>query len=339
MRHIYLISLLILASLSSSAQRQAEFTLSAGPTHYFGDLGNETFPLSSTRFGWAVGVRNYTHNPARKGILNPAFMLEHRLSFHRIGYDEVQPINKKTGFDLKNYGRGLNFRNDIWGFSTHLVFTHYSQKYQPTYRDGNRWAYFGYIGIGIYHARPKADLFRGDMAIENRYYHWNDGTLRDAAESTGSGNVVERDGVYEADLRQWITERHELFSESQAKPKYGYWHLGFPVGLGIRYGINKNITVSAEVSVYNFNTDFLDDVSDSYATYEEIKQRYPNDLVKQELAIYISDPSGKGTNGAPGPATSQRGNPNKNDLFSYVGFEIAYKFTGRMPNIYLGKKN
>ena len=46
-------------------------------------------------------------------------------------------------------------------------------------------------------------------------------------------------------------------------------------------------------------------------------RRYP------ELAKYISDPTGRGTNGFIGPVTSPRGNPSKNDSFTDVSLEAA----------------
>jgi hypothetical protein len=78
-----------------------------------------------------------------------------------------------------------------------------------------------------------------------------------------------------------------------------------------------------------FFTDFIDDVSDAYPTHAEINANFPNDPVKQELALYISDPTGFGNSGYPGPATSPRGNPSKKDAHSFISLEIAYKFEFR----------
>ena len=72
-------------------------------------------------------------------------------------------------------------------------------------------------------------------------------------------------------------------------------------------------------------TDYLDDVSTSYATYKDIEQNYPGDPQQQELAKYISDPTGYGTNGYAGPATSQRGNPHLNDSYSFINMELSYR--------------
>ena len=318
----------------SQAQWSPEVGISVGATHFYGDLGNERyFPFKSTRWGGTVTFRNFLNNPAWSGVVNRAFDLEARFSYHRIGYDETAPIDNYKGFELRNYGRGLSFRNDVIGFSTHATLTHYRNKFLPLYKQ--TFAFYLFAGVGIFYSNPKADLFRGDIDINNRYFFWHDGTVRDRPESAGKGNIIEKDGVFETNLRDWYTEGQGAGSEFKAAGTYSKWNLSFPFGLGMRYGINKKLTFSAEVSVYNFTTDFLDDASDSYATYQEIRNTFPNDPEKQELAIYISDPTGKGTNGTTGPTTSRRGNPAKNDLFSYIGFELSYKFSGKMPNIYL----
>jgi hypothetical protein len=313
------------------AQQQVEIGLSAGPTHFYGDLGNEAiFPLNSTRFGSTLTMRHFLNNPLRSGIINPAFSMELRLSHHRIGYDETDAIRRKEGFELRNYGRGLSFRTDVLGGSVHLTFTHYPNKYIPLHRQ--KYILFGFIGAGVYYADPRADLFYGDA---QRYYFWRDGTVRDRAESGGSGNVIQKDGIFETRLRDWYTEGQGVHPENDDIALYPPWHIGFPMGFGVRRAINRELTISAEFSVYNFTTDYLDDVSAEYSTFQQIQENFPNDPYKQSVAMYISDPTGFGTNGVPGPATSRRGNPFKNDVFTYLGIELAYKFKGKIPNPYL----
>ncbi len=337
MKKLLSIGLFLLFVFQATAQRQLEMGVSLGPTNYFGDLGNEKiFPLHSTRYGGAISFRNFLNDPMRSGVLNPAFTMETKFTWHRIGYDETSPIANYKGEELRNYGRGLGFRSDVIGASTNLVLTSYRNKFIPLHRQ--TFAFFAYFGVGVFYANPKADLFRGDIDINNRYFFWSDGTIRDIDETSGKGkgNIIQKDGKFETELRDWFTEGQGAVTEFGKGSTYNLWNLSFPFGVGLRYGINKHLTVSTEISVYNFTTDFLDDVSNAYATYDEIRATY-SDPVKQELAIYISDPTGKGTNGTPGPATSPRGNPQKNDMFTYIGFELSYKLFGKTTNTYLKK--
>jgi hypothetical protein len=318
-----------------SAQRSADIGFSSGITDYFGDLGNDRgdIPWSSTNVGLAITFRNFLNNPKKSGMLYSPLSLETRLSWHRIGYDETAPIGNMSGQQLRNYYRGMNFRNDIIGAAVHVSYTYYPDKYVSMYRQ--RFCLFGFAGVGAFYGRPKADLFRGSTAMENRYFAWSDGTLRDAPEQNGAGNIVERDGSYETDLYKWRTEGQGDDLENGKRPMYSLINIGFPAGFGVRYGLTKTITLSAEFAYYYFLTDYLDDVSSRYATSAEIKRNFPDDVYSQQLATYISDPSGKGTDGTTlNPPTSRRGNPKLTDSYTYISLEVAYKFKFKRKEVY-----
>lgn len=312
-------------NFSAQAQQSLDIGLAAGTTNYFGDLGNEEFfQKSSMSPGMALTIRNFISPSEISGMKYSPINLEARLSWHRIQYDETNPVNGKSGSELRNYGRGLGFRNDLFGLSTHVSYTYYPNRRLPLYKQG--MALFVYTGVGIYYGRPKADLFKGDIDIKNRYHFWNDGTIRDQAQSTGQGNIIEKDGEYETDLIDWRTEGQGSYDESVASKKmYSPWHIGIPIAAGFRKGINKNVTLSVEFGYYYFFTDYLDDASKAYATHKQIEQHFAGDPVKQEIAKYISDPTGLGTDGLVGPRTSRRGNPGLNDTYSFINFEFAYK--------------
>ncbi len=325
MKKGYILFVFLFVTCSLHAQQSLDIGLAGGTTNYFGDLGNdEFFQKSSMSPGMAITVRNFISPREITGMKYSPINIEARLSWHRIQYDETSPVDGKSGTELRNYGRGLNFRNDIYGFSSHISYTYYPNRRLPLHKQS--LALFAYTGIGVYYGRPKADLFSGDIDIANRYHFWTDGTIRDAAQSTGNGNVIEKDGKYETDLIDWRNEGQGSFDESNpSKKMYSPWHLGVPLAVGFRYGLDKNITLSLEFGYYKFFTDYLDDASDAYATYKQIKQQFPGDPVKQELAKYISDPTGLGTDGMVGPRTSRRGNPAITDSYSFINLEFAYK--------------
>ena len=330
MKKLYITILFIVSTFFSNAQfggnRSFEIGYGGGVTNYFGDLGNESvLQTTSTRPGCDITIRNFTGNSALTGNLYNPFSVEARISWHRIGYDESKAIGDRRGFDLRNYGRGVNFQNDLFGFATHLTYTAYPNRRMPLHKQGA--AMFFFTGIGVYYGKPKADLFRGDMSLDNRYFFWNDGTTRDYPEGDGTpGNIIEKDGTYETDLTKWSTEKGQGDGEVVSNKKYKNTHVAIPCGFGFRLGLSRLLTLSAEFGYYYFLTDYLDDVHDSYVTYEDLNKLYPNDPKMQELALYVSDPTGYGTNGYPGPATSIRGNPKSNDAYSYVNIELAYKF-------------
>lgn len=313
--------------LVAPAQRNLEVGISGGLTHFYGDLGNLDGPVqwNSTRPGFAITFRDFLNN--KKRYVTRALTMETRLSWHRIGYDERQMIAGKDVSELRNYKRGLSFRNDLVGLSTHLVLNAYREPYQPLFQQ-RFFAYF-YVGIGVFYGRPKADLFRGDPALGNMYYSWEDGTLRDLPRGEEGAQVVELDGDYETDLYSYMTQAAPGGGESTTLTNYSPWHIGIPLGAGIRYMVTKKISLGMEFAYYSFFTDQLDNVSERYATYDEIAQAYPDDLDAQYLARYVSDPTGWGTDGTTGRRTSRRGNPGLLDAYSYLSFEVSYKFKRR----------
>ena len=265
-------------------------------------------------------------------MLYKPLSMEVRLSWQRLQYDETEPLHGKSGMELRNYLRGLAFRNDLFGFAVNFTYTFYRNHNLSLYRQ--KWAYFIFVGVGSYLGKPKADLFRGETDLGNRYYFWVDGTVRDAPETSGHGNVIKRDGEYETDLRDWGTEGLGYDKELHRDQPYEVCNMGFPMGFGIRYGLSKSITLSAEFQYVYVMNDYLDDASERYATYDELSAAFPGDAGKQELAKYISDPTGRGTNGEIGPMTSPRGNPHLKDAFTFLSLEFAYKIQWKKSGVY-----
>lgn len=314
------------ATLLLQAQRHVEIGVSQGVTHYYGDLGNIDGPIqwNSARPGMQIAFRDFLNN--KKRYVTRSLTTEVRLSWFRIGYDETAPMRNVPTTELKNYRRGLSFRNDLLGGSWHLVLNAYREPYTPLFQQ--RFFMFFHVGLGLYHGRPKADLFRGAMELENRYYFWDDGTVRDAPRGTPNANVVARDGTYETDLGSWLTEGGALNGELAGTRNFKPWHVAVPMGTGLRYMITKKWSVGVEYCYLMFMTDLLDDVSDRYATYAEIDNIY-SDPREQALARYISDPTGWGTVGDNSIFTSRRGNPALLDSFSFLSIEVSYKFKRR----------
>lgn len=324
MRLLFLPLLLLTAATAAHAQRSLEVGVATGVVQYYGDLGNYDGPVqwNSARPGMTLTFRDFLNNPKR--YVTRSLTTEARLSWFRVGYDERAMIPGMELSEMKNLRRGLSFRNDLVGASGHLVLNAYREPYQPLFQQ--RFFMYFHIGLGVYHGRPKADLFRGDIDPANRYWFWNDGTIRDAAPGTPDAQVIEKDGEYETDLYDWLTQAPKGYGENTRASRDSPWHVAMPMGAGVRYMITKEISLGVEYQYLMFTNDRIDDVSDRYATWAEIDATYANDPVKQELARYISDPTGLGTNGEEGIFTSRRGNPGLLDTISFLSFEVSYKF-------------
>jgi hypothetical protein len=254
-----------------------------------------------------------------------------RLSWHRLQYDETDPIGDKQGTDLRNYRRGIGFRNDLFGLETDFTYNFYLNRFAPLTKV--KYAFFVSAGVGAFYGQPKADLFYGNANLANRYYSWSDGTIHNIAENPREqGEIMHKDGVYETNLRDWLTEGQGYNAENKSTKTYSNWNIGLPIGGGFRYIYNRYLTFSAEFNYYFFMSDYLDDVSDRYATYDELHASFP-DKTQFEMAKYISDPSGLGTTGVSNLA-SRRGNVKTNDAFTFISIDVAYKFTWKKKGIY-----
>jgi len=334
MRKIYsIVIIFLLCSSSGFAQRFADIAISGGLTNYVGDLGNEkNFPLSSANLGSSLTIRNFLNNPRRSGTYQRAIDMQVRLSWHRLQYDETEAIGNKEGAELRNYLRGIGFRNDLLGTEIGFTYNFLLNKKAPLSKP--KFSGFVMVGVGAYFGQPKADLFHGDVDMANRYYFWNDGTVRDRPDNEKHiGEEVKKDGKYETNLHNWMTEGQGYSREIHRKKPYENCNIGIPLGAGIRYMYNKLLTLSLEFNYYYFFTDYLDDVSGRYATYEELRASFPN-VDEFNLARYISDPTGRGTNGFVGPVTSPRGNPNLSDAFTFLSVEASYKIKWKKKGIY-----
>src|SRR3979411_3023435 len=102
MRKQLLILVFVLATfLNTEAQRVADFGFASGVVNYVGDLGNERyFPISSSSPGYQLTIRNFLNNPATSGKMYKAFSTELRFSWHRLQYDETEPIGNTKGMQL-----------------------------------------------------------------------------------------------------------------------------------------------------------------------------------------------------------------------------------------------
>ncbi|PLX13133.1 MAG: hypothetical protein C0598_04380 [Marinilabiliales bacterium] len=85
---------------------------------------------------------------------------------------------------------------------------------------------------------------------------------------------------------------------------YSLSGLSFPFGFGVKYSLNKRIGLAFEWGMRKTFTDYIDDVSSTYANNPDI----------------IADPTQSHSAGM------QRGDDKKNDWYNFTGITITYKF-------------
>lgn len=263
--------------------------IQAGPMLYFGDLSTQLKTIALARPGISVfGQYHFNeHLSLRVSILKGS----------------VQGDDRMGNLSAEFWRRSLSFRSPITEVSVtgRIFFLEEKRQVRPYFM----------MGLGLYRFNPKADLFQGDIDINNRYYFQENGTILNAA-----GQIIQKDQQYETTLSDWKTEGADN-SFIRYKSKYNKTQFNIPFGLGIKFSLSPRLDLAFETGIRYLFTDYLDDVSSRYSSPELIQQNFP-DPQQQELAAYISNPSGT--------THHFRGNELSNDIYVFSSAGIEYRF-------------
>ena len=109
--------------------------------------------------------------------------------------------------------------------------------------------------------------------------------------------------------------------------KYKRYTMSFPMGMGIKYLVNRSWSIGFEMSLRYTLSDYIDDVSGSYYIPSEIEAA--NGSTAAILADRALDPSlgitGVADYGDGSYNYLQRGNPNYNDAYTFAIFSVHYR--------------
>lgn len=118
--------------------------------------------------------------------------------------------------------------------------------------------------------------------------------------------------------------------------KYSRINACIPMGIGAKYNITRTIALSLEYGFRYTFTDYIDDVSGTYADPAMVKAANGGD---GDAAAYFANPSiavedGDQTiyKGGPGFIGEQRGNPNSKDTYMFLTLALNYKFVSKKTN-------
>ena len=124
-------------------------------------------------------------------------------------------------------------------------------------------------------------------------------------------------------LKPLSTEGQGLSQYPNKKP-YSNTQFAIPFGAGVKYQMTPDITVGFETGIRKLFTDYLDDVSTTYADEADLlAQRGPKSV---ELS-YRADEVEGGTTAYPAKG-SQRGNPKLNDWYYFTGLRFTIRLGG-----------
>ncbi len=186
--------------------------------------------------------------------------------------------------DTFQHTRNLSFNTNIWDLSLQGDFNFF--RFEPGNPRYNFTPYLS-LGIGFFHFDPYA-------YYQDQKYHLQPlGT-----EGQGSPDYPDR-------------------------KRYNLWSVEFPIEIGIKYNLNRSWNLQLSASYHFTGTDYLDDVSTTYAGPAAFHSK---GTAIQQVAAILQDRSG--VYGKPiGEKGRQRGDSRNKDQYVLVQVSLSYLFT------------
>jgi hypothetical protein len=124
---------------------------------------------------------------------------------------------------------------------------------------------------------------------------------------------------------KWV-ELQPLGTEGQGtsafpdREKYSLTQLSIPIGAGITHSLSEHLNIGVEVAFRKTFTDYLDDVSKTYAPKDALISRYG------EISYRLSNRTWETNDKTLDKAKSRRGNPETDDWYYFGGITLSYTF-------------
>lgn len=135
---------------------------------------------------------------------------------------------------------------------------------------------------------------------------------------------------YWVDLRELRTEGQGFKVEgTEYQPQYSVFSYAAIGGLGVKWDIGRGLSLGVEYMLRFTFTDYLDDVSGSYADINHRDIAFIDNENKRKLSQAMSNKSREVIPGNTYPAGFQRGDNSNNDMFSTISLNLCWKVDWR----------
>lgn len=305
-----LLAALVLFPQNTQGQYALDYGFAFGTGNYLGDIGGDNlerrdfFPdlhLNQTKLSTHVFVRQR---------LNGAIALRAQLGTTYIeDYDNLSsnPARMTRNAHFRNFIHEFSLRSEVNIFSRTSI-TKYSSKLRVGVNT------YGILGVTGFMHNPQARL-----DPTSAQYHYD------------QGNITELVSAWNYD--KW----YNLRDAGTEKQDYGLASFGIPMGVGASFMVNYTTRVGIDF-VWNLTfTDFLDDVSGTYADPESFVGNAEAGLTR-DMQYVLSQPANPTVAAAAGVDNpeaflnsfrwdaayeSPRGNPDKNDSYGTLQVTVS----------------
>lgn len=260
-----------------------------GASNFLGDLGGARGVGTHGIKDLKLRMTRPTIAGGYKYMLSPYISVKGSLLWGVVHGDDAVTKN-----EVRN-NRNLSFRSVIGEAAGYVEYYPYAERVRPRYKikgvRGNKaFSLMPYLfaGVGFTMFNPKAEL-NGDWIA----------------------------------LQPLGTEGQGLAGRPD---KYKRYTMSFPMGMGVKYRIDKQLALSFELSLRYTLSDYIDDVSTAYYLPDEISANYGE--VAGILSDRSIDPDLNGVLQYPDGRNNylQRGDPRYNDAYMFGIFSIHYRF-------------
>jgi hypothetical protein len=292
MKNIFLASFFALILALPAVAQKSEFGAMAGVSFYNGELNRKGL-FKQPKFAFG-GF--YRHNFNSHFSTKICFL-----------YGTVQGADSLSG-NVEQIQRNLSFRSVVAEFSAQIEIN-----FLPFVAGDTKTRFTPYIfgGFGIFKYNPKAYVDAGTYTINGINY------------------TVANGGWYA--LMPLGTEGQGTTGYPDRK-KYSLTSFSIPFGLGLKFNIANGVGLGLEWGMRPTFTDYLDDVSTTYAEPIVLRSEYT------DISAVLSDRSKNSTESNVG---RQRGNSTNKDWYSFAVVTLSYSIKTKLPKCaaYSNKSN
>lgn len=220
----------------------------------------------------------------------------------------------KTHFNSSMPGGGLVFRKNIdrrFSYKAELLYLNLSADDKDDPTDSIAVDRGLHFRSPVYELSGQIEFNFLPYEVGNPLYTWTPFVYTGISFFHFNPQAENKDGLW-VDLQELGTEGQGTPSFPDRK-KYSLAQLSIPLGGGLKIAVNPSFNIILEYGARKTFTDYLDDVSETYPGREVLLPEYGN------AAAEMSDPTGTHVHG------DQRGNPDKQDWYSFVGITLSFK--------------
>jgi hypothetical protein len=290
-KRLFLVHILLLFTAIGSFSQQWMFLrnevyFGLGASNFLGELGGANDIGSNGLRDLEFNMTRPTVTAGYRFIINPTFSFRAAFTQGFVGGDDALTQERYRN------NRNLNFKSGITELTANIEFYPFSERFEHYYHTrgvrGRKNKYLSpyfTIGIGAFYFNPK--------------------------------------GRYQGTWHNLHPLRTEGQGLAGGPAPYKRIAFCFPVGIGVKYSIDKHWSVGFEMAGRKTTTDYIDDVSGSYYDPAALAQINP-------MSPLLADPNTGQVPGATSPNAdgtgAQRGDPSDNDSYMFAILSVHYRF-------------